>query len=322
MASRRRDGNDQPRTLDPMSLLFDEPAAVRRSGGLVDVTGPDRLGYLHTLLTQDLEEAQPGTAADFLYLDPKGNALASGRALVAGDRVLLVTPVSEIGAELAAALERNKFLTRVEAVDVTAGAAFASVRGPDPVACADAPTEPMTVYFDGDGAVVRDRSGGIDLVGPEPWVGERLEALGLPVAGDSDWEAWRLSHGEPAWGSEIAPGRRPQELGLLPTHLHLRKGCYPGQESVAKTFNRGHPRRALAVVEADAPLAPRDQVDAGERRRQVTSAAQVGDSWVGLALVPAGDDGRLPEELSAGGEPVRIRRRVGEGLPIPGATPP
>jgi tRNA-modifying protein YgfZ len=290
-----------------MTLLLDAPAVIRRPVGLVRVTGPDRLGYLHTMLTQQLEQAPAGSVADFAYLDPKGNALAVGRAVVGADAVLLVTPSPEVGADLAAALEKFKFLTQVEAADVSEGWALASARGPERIA--GGPAEAMTAAADGDGFVVRDRSGGLDLLGTRPWVDARVAALGLPEAADADFQAWRISAGVPAWGAEITPGRRLQELGLLPTHVHLRKGCYPGQESIAKIYNRGAPRRALAVVEADEELVT---------GTTVTSAAPVDGRWVALALLPL-SDGELPSEVDLDGIRAQVVRRVGEGLPIPGA---
>jgi len=303
-----------------MPLLLDETAVHLRPDGVVNVTGPDRLSYLHTLLSQQLEGAQPGTVADFLYLDAKGNPLAAGRAVVRAQDVLLIVPRA-VATDLAAALEKYRFLLQVEAGDLTGEWAVAAVRGPGDVEVQGARPQPMTAVPHGDGLVIRDRSGGVDLLGPRAWVDDRVAALGLPTASGGDWEAWRISAGQPTWGREIVPGRRAQELGLLPTHVHLRKGCYPGQESIAKIYNLGRPRRALAVVEASAPIAPGDPVEAGGKTGEVTSAAPVGPVWVALALVPVGPDGAVADDgaVSVGGVPARVRRRVGEGLPQPGA---
>jgi folate-binding protein YgfZ len=304
-------------------LLLDVPAAYRRPAGVVRVSGADRLAYLHSLLSQHLSDAEPGTVADFLYLDPKGNAQAAGRAIVRSADVLLVTP-PEVAADLAAALARYTFLLDAAAEDLSGAWALAGVRGPGALPDAGAPAERMRALPHGEGVAVRDRWGGVDLVGPAAWVEERLVALDLPEAGPADWEAWRIGAGEPAWGSEIVPGRRAQELGLLPTHVHLRKGCYPGQESIAKIHNLGRPRRALAVVETAEPVTPGDPVEVGGRPGklgEVTSAASEGAAWVALALVPVGPDGALPPDglVSIGGEPARIRKRVAEGLDQPGA---
>ncbi len=303
-----------------MALLLDEPAVHRRDLRVVRVTGPDRLSYLHTLLSQHLQGARPGTVADFLYLDAKGNAQAAGRAVVRAEEVLLLVP-DAIAADLTAALERFKFLLQVDAAEAGDELVVASVRGPAPAAVPGARDEPMTAAPHNDGVIVRDRSGGVDLVGPRDWVTERVADLGLPTAADGDWEAWRIVAGEPAWAAEIRPGRRAQELGLLPTHVHLRKGCYPGQESIAKIYNLGRPRRSLAVVELPGPVAPGDALVAGGKAGEVTSAAPLEQAWVALALVPVGSDGGPLGDgtVTAGGGTGRIRHRVGEGLTQPGA---
>ena len=301
-----------------MTLLLDENAVLRRPAGVVRVTGPDRLTYLHTLLSQHLEGVSPGTVADFLYLDAKGNPQAAGRVVVHAEHVLLVTP-PEVAADLAAALEKFKFLTQVESVDASAEFALASVRGPAPIEQPGAPDEPLRAVPHGDGLVVRDRSGGIDLLGHPDWVDERVAGLGLPEASEADWEAWRIRNGEPGWRSEISTGRRAQELGLLPTHVHLKKGCYPGQESIAKIYNLGRPRRALAVLEFDGAVEAGNPVEADGREGTLTSAAGVDGGAVALGLLPLDREGRLPETVTAGGMHGRVLRRVGEGLPIPGA---
>ena len=299
------------------NLLVDQPAIARRDLGVVSVSGPDRLTYLHTLLSQHLEGAAPGTAADFLYLDAKGTALAAGRALVRNDDVWLVVP-GAVAADLAASLEKYKFLLQVEAIDRSDRTRVASVRGPGPFDVPGAPADPMTFAEVGQGAVLRDRSGGIDLVGPPNWVEEQVASLQLPTARPADFEAWRITAGEPGWGTEIAPGRRAQELGLLPTHVHLRKGCYPGQESIAKIYNLGRPRRALMVLEVEGPATPGDVVTAGEKAGEVTSAAPAQGRSLALALVPLGPDGKTDDRLTVAGAPARVVRRVGEGLAQPG----
>lgn len=292
-----------------MALLFDTPAFARRPAGVVRVSGEDRLSWLHTLLSQQLEDAADGEARDFLYLDPKGNAIAAGRALVRGDDVLLVT-APEVAAPLTEQLDRMRFLLRVEVRDESGQWALASIRGGEGEGVA-----PLSVRAHGDGLVVGDRSGGVDLLGPRDWLEHELGGRGLAEAGSTDWDAWRIAHGEPAWGREIAPGRRAQELGLLPTHVHLRKGCYPGQESIAKTWNLGRPRRALAVVELAGE--PGEALDVDGRPAPVTSAAPHDGHWIALALLPVDADGALPQ--SVGAPPGRVVRKVGDGLPIPGA---
>ena len=303
-----------------MSLLIDQTAVVRRSAGVLRITGPDRMTYLHSLLSQDLESATAGSAADFLYLDAKGNAQAMGRAVVVAGAVLLVTP-AEVAVSFTAALQRFTFLLQAETENLTGAWDVASLRGPEGVEIGGARSEHMTVAPAGDGFVVRDRSGGVDLIGPVPWLDERAAGAGVPVASADDWEAWRILAGEPAWGAEVIEGRRTQELGLLPTHVHLRKGCYPGQESIAKIYNLGRPRRVLAIAEFAGRVFPGDAVEAGGKAGEVTSAAPAGAVWVALVLVPVDREGTPVGDgtLVVGDVKGRVRRLVGAEMAIPGA---
>ena len=303
-----------------MTLLLDEPAVAVRSDGVVRVSGPDRLTYLHSLLSQDFESVTPGAVRDFLYLDAKGNAVATGRAIVRPDDVVMTVP-RPVTESFVSALQRFTFLLEAQTDDLSGDWSVASIRGAGAVAVDAAPADTMAAAFVGDGALVRDRSGGVDLVGPHAWVRGRLSELSLGEASEQQWEAWRIAAGEPAWGAEITSGRRAQELGLLPTHVHLRKGCYPGQESIAKIYNLGRPRRVLAVVEFAGEVSAGDPVAVGTKTGEITSAVASGDVWLALALLPVDADG----EVLGGGEVVvgdvrgRVRRRVGEGLAIPGA---
>lgn len=303
-----------------MSLLVDEVAVYCRPDGVVRVGGPDRLAYLNSLLSQDLESAVPGTVREFLYLDAKGGHLAAGTAIVHAEVVYLVVP-ADVAAEFADRLDRFRFMMQVEVADLSADWSVASLRGPGQVRAPGARSQPLTAAPHGPGLVTRERDGGVDLLGPAEWVSERVEELAMPVATDLDWQRWRIMAGRPGWDSEITSGRRTQELGLLPTHVHLRKGCYPGQESIAKIYNLGRPRRALAVVRSDAELQPGTALGEGRRPGEVTSSAPLDDGGsVALALLPL-VDGDLPDTVQdPEGHEVRVVTAVGAGMDQPGAV--
>ena len=310
-------------------------AVARRPVGLVRVTGSERLAFLHTLLSQHVADLAAGQVRDFLFLDAKGGARAAGR-LVARDDDVLLAVAPEAAEGLAETLANSTFLMDAGA-EALGGWTLASARGPadaaasapdaaalpalDGASSGGAPDEPMTAALEGDLAVIRDRRGGVDWLGPDAAVAAAVEASGLAEADPAALEAWRIAAGEPGWGSEIAAGRRTQELGLLPTHVHLDKGCYPGQESIAKTYNLGRPRRALCVVDLDAPVEVGATVTAGDKTGEVTSAAATDAGAVALCLLPLDRDGavRGGGTVTVDGVDGRVRRRVGEGEPIPGA---
>jgi folate-binding protein YgfZ len=316
-----------------MTLLFRKPGWVRRDVGVIRVSGGDRQHYLQQMLSQQVEGLAAGEVADFLFLDAKGVAQTGGRMVIHAEAVLLVVPC-ETSAAAAETLAARTFLMDAKVADVSEEFALASVRAVDPIEQTGARDQPMTAVphpgdggdpwpLAGGGLVIRDRSGGLDLLGAGDWVTARLHGLGLAEASDEDWHRWRILNAEPDWPHEVATGRRPQELGLLPTHVHLSKGCYPGQESIAKMYNLGKPRRGLFVLDLDGTVAAGDEVTVEGKTGQITSAAPDHEGSVALALLPL--DRATGEVLgngavAVGDVPGRVVRRVGAGLAQPGAT--
>ena len=146
---------------------------------------------------------------------------------------------------------------------------------------------------------------------------ERLTAAGVEPADQTALEDWRIRAGIARWGREIVSGHLPEELGLLPTHVHLDKGCYPGQEAVARMWMLGRPRRRLAVVDVRGGAEP--GWEAGEGRQRVTLTSITSDGATGLAFVPPDTDegGAFTE----GDVTVVVERVVGDTLDVPGHDP-
>jgi tRNA-modifying protein YgfZ len=289
---------------------------------LVEVTGTDRISYLEAVTSQALADAAPGEVRGALHLDVHGAPLQAFDVLVHPERLWLLTPTAELADEVVTVLGGRTFLS--DAVFTRRDdLAAASLRGPAAGDLAVAAHVPVGIgRWDSDDEVVRvGREAGIDLLGDPEALGELTAALVAAgaVQGDAaDLEDARIRAGEPAWGIEVAGPHLPEELGLLPSHVHLAKGCYPGQEAVARMWQLGKPRRQLAVVAASAPLAAGFQLGEGRRKVTVTSATRDGE--VALAFVPgdaaAGDTLDGPE-----GTVVTVQRIVGADRPVPGADP-
>jgi folate-binding protein YgfZ len=128
--------------------------------------------------------------------------------------------------------------------------------------------------------------GGI-ATGELPGAVEVLDSALTPTISDDELELRRIEAGVPRWGREIDDRILPAEAGLDATHVSFTKGCYPGQEPVARLHYRGHPNRALRVLElADVPAADTELVHDGKAIGRVTSAARRPDgSVVALAYV-------------------------------------
>lgn len=316
--------SDQPTSTGPAASAEAAAAVVRPSARRVDVTGEDRLNYLEDVTTQAFRDATAGDVRGALYLDPHGAPLAMFDAAVLADRVALLAPDDEVASTLVDVLGARTFLA--DATFTLTDDVVVSLVGDgceEVAQAANLTTRPGTVRPAGGDVFVIGRSDDrLDVVGPRAAVDE-LEGLlrdaGAAAGSADDLDTWRIRHGVPAWGVEVVAPHLPEEVGLLPTHVHLAKGCYPGQEAVARMWMLGRPRRRLAVV---APAG--DGVDAGwetgsgRHRATVTSVAR--DRTLALAFVPAdaepgavyGDDG---------GASIEVVGLVGAGAEVPGHDP-
>ncbi|MEU8462618.1 folate-binding protein [Streptomyces sp. NPDC029003] len=204
--------------------------------GVVTVTGPDRLSWLHLLITQHVSELPAGQATEALILSANGHI---EHALYLVDDGETVWAHVEPGTQeaLIAYLEAMKFFYRVEVADRTAE--FAVVHLP-----AGSIAEIPGTY------AVRETAYGRDVFLPR----EGLEAFADghgPAAGLLAYEALRVEGHRPRLGQETDHRTIPHELGWIGTAVHLQKGCYRGQETVARVHNLGKPPRRLVFLHLD-----------------------------------------------------------------------
>ena len=214
----------------------------RSNRGILRITGEDRLSWLHSLTTQDIEHLAPGETAQALVLSPQGHI--EHHLTVADDGTALWAHVEPGTAEaLLAFLQSMRFLLRVDPADVTGDFAVLTRKGP---ATAAEPPEGTVVTmadsFGTDMIVARDRLRDISA---------RLEQDGVRLAGLAAYEALRIEAHRPRLGFDTDHRTLPHEVGWIDTAVHLNKGCYRGQETVARVHNLGHPPRRLVFLHLD-----------------------------------------------------------------------
>ena len=292
---------------------------ARPALGVVRVAGDDRLAYLDDVTTQRLAGLDTGDARGTLHLDPQGNVLAVMDVLVWEDHLTLIVPEDLVG-HVIEVLGGRTFL--LDANFERTAAEVVSVRGMDrdapPTALEDVPPPGEAVRH--DGLTVVGRHDGVDVIGAPDELDAFIDdvvADGVRSGDATDLEDWRIRAGIPRWGHEIVPGQLPEELGLLPSHVHLDKGCYPGQEAVARMWMLGRPRRRLAVMAVEGDASP--GWEAGEGRRKVRLTSLTSDGEVGLGFVPA--DTAQGTEFSEGGVAVVVERIIGDTIDVPGHDP-
>ncbi|GHF45841.1 folate-binding protein [Streptomyces mashuensis] len=204
--------------------------------GVVTVSGPERLSWLHLLLTQHVSELPPHQAAQALILSPHGHVEHFLYLVDDGETTWAhVEPGTQDA--LIAYLESMKFFYRVEVADRTD--AYAVVHLPAG-SIAEAPAD----------AVVRETPHGRDLFLPRAALPDFAAAHG-PAAGSLAYEALRVEARRPRLGLETDHRTIPHELGLIGEAVHLQKGCYRGQETVARVHNLGKPPRRLVFLHLD-----------------------------------------------------------------------
>ena len=229
---------------------YAEQRALARAAGLVDrsnrgvirIAGPDRLSWLHSLTTQDLQHLEPGTTAQALVLSPQGHI--EHHLTLADDGTAVWAHVEPgTAARLLAFLESMRFLLRVEPADVTGDFAVLTLMGPArPGTPPDGTVVAMADEFATDLVVPRDRLAGIAAA---------AERDGAAVAGLAAYEALRIAAHRPRFGLDTDHKTLPHEVGWIGTAVQLDKGCYRGQETVARVHNLGHPPRRLILLHLD-----------------------------------------------------------------------
>lgn len=246
---------------DPLKeqKLLEEGLAVVDLGnrGVVTVTGPDRLTWLNSLSTQKLDDLQPRRSVEALLLSPHGHVEHDLHVVDDGTTTWLVVE-SSTTADLVTYLDRMRFMLRVEVADVTADWAVLgepvgreSVDG-EPLAWVDPwpRTSPVSVAYGSPD----DVHPGLGWAWREVLVprGDLAAALAdRPRAGTWALEALRVAAGRPRHLHETDHRTIPHELDLLRTAVHLQKGCYRGQETVARVHNLGRPPRRIVLLHLD-----------------------------------------------------------------------
>lgn len=291
-------------------MTADAPLLVADRGLVpIAVTGPDRASYLDDVTTQQFTGRTVGEVVGMLVLDGKGVPRAVGWALVDEDRIVVLAPPAPAEHLLEVVAQRT-FLAqvafeRIDAPVTSVAAADGSLPAPagraEPVASdrwvlvGDGPAGPL---------VVARHAFGLEVVGAGvDDVAEVLSVEDPAAVRVVEPDALSLASGEPRFGHEVVAGRLPEEYGLLATHVHLAKGCYPGQEPIAHMWMLGRPRRRLATVALAAP-AHDDEVLTGH------------DGARGFAFVAPGAE--VGEEVAAG---VRVAAFVGAERDVVGWTP-
>jgi folate-binding protein YgfZ len=240
---------------------------ARRPRAFVRVAGADAEDYLQRMISNEVA----GDVCDALLLTPKGRVIAPLRVWRRGDADFLLLTEPELGERVRDELLRLRFAAKCE-IELEEHTSVIVFGGDEGIPTADY-GEPAREMLDSDAEV---------------------------NVADEELERRRIEAGTPAWGKEIDETILPAEAGLDSTHISFTKGCYPGQEPIARLHHRGHVNRRLRVIDVDAASPGNEVVHEGNVVGRVTSAVP------GLALGYVRTSVPADAELGVGGQTARL----------------
>jgi folate-binding protein YgfZ len=215
-----------------------------RPRSFVRVAGPDARDYLQRMVSNDVEALQEGDSCPALLLTAKARLIAPLVVWRRGEEDFLLLTEPELGETVRAQLARMRLRARCEI---------------------EAEQHDSVLAFGAKG-IATDFPGAVEL----------LDSALEPTMTEDEVELRRIEAGVPRWGRELDDRVLPAEAGLDRTHISFSKGCYPGQEPIARLHYRGHVNRTLQVVELD---------DETTVERVTSSARRPDGSVVALAYV-------------------------------------
>jgi tRNA-modifying protein YgfZ len=235
----------------------------RSSRGKLLLKGTEAAEYLQGQLTNDVEGLAPGEGCYAALLDRKGHMQADMRVLRLGsDEIWLDTEPVAL-AVTRRHLEMYKIGREVEIEDVGAERAILSLIGPRSADLAGAPPLPehacKPVAIDGVECIAVGTALGIDLIATAADAERLRSALsdaGAPEVGEEAVEVLRIEAGTPRFGAEMDTGTMPAEAGIVDVAVNFEKGCYIGQETVARLHYKGKPNRHLRGLRLSAAAEP------------------------------------------------------------------
>jgi folate-binding protein YgfZ len=244
--------------------------AYIRPRGYVRVQGPDAADLLQRLVSNDVLAAD---VCEALLLTPKGRVIAPLLVWRRGEDDFLLLTEPELGPVVLEHMRRMRIASR----------------------CEIEPEEHTSAVVLGEGEGIPTRDYGIPAF-------EVLDAPDDAQPADEQLERLRILARTPRWGREIDEGILPAEAGLDERAVSFSKGCYPGQEPLARLHNRGHVNRTLRVVELEGEAHQADEV-----RYEENVVGRVTSAVPGLALAYVRVEVPDGAELEVGGKPARLQ---------------
>jgi folate-binding protein YgfZ len=298
--------------LDAQYRAMREQAAIVDRPGFtaIAVSGPEVADYLQGQLSNDVEAMAPGEGRYAALLDRKGHLQGDLRVLLLGEGDYLLLAESEPGPALLRHLSTYKVGREVEVGDRSDGLALSSVIGPRAAELTGAeglgPEHAhRELSLGGASCLAVATDLGIDLLAAPAELEAARTALldaGAERASEEAAEILRVESGRPRFGREMSEATMPAEAGIVERAVDFEKGCYIGQEPVARLHYRGRPNRVLRGLALGAPAKAGDALSLGEKEVGRIGTACVSPSLGPIALAVVRREAEPGDELQVEGD--------------------
>jgi folate-binding protein YgfZ len=286
----------------------------RSERGKLLLRGAEAAEYLQGQLTNDIEALELGEGCYAALLDRKGHMQADMRVLRAAEEKVWVDTEASALAATRRHLEMYKIGRDVAIEDVTAERALLSLIGPRSAEIAGSPPLPEhaceALAVGGIECLAVGTALGIDLIVPSEDA-ERLRtalsAAGAVEVSPEAAEILRIEAGTPRFGAEMDSATMPAEAGIVAAAVDFEKGCYIGQETVARLHYRGKPNRHLRGLRLSAPVAPGVPLTLGEKEVGAVGGSCVSPAHGPIALAILRREAEPGTELVVGEDGVTAR---------------
>jgi folate-binding protein YgfZ len=277
-------------------------------------SGPDAAEYLQGQLTNDVEGLAPGEGCYAALLDRKGHMQGDMRVLRLAPEEIWLDTEPEALAAVQRHLTMYKIGREVEIADATAEQAILSLIGPRSVEIAGTAALPEHANeartVNGIECITTGTAEGIDLIAQvqdAERLREALLAAGAVEVSPAAAEVLRIEAGGPRFGAEMSNETMPAEAGIVERAVDFQKGCYIGQEPVARLHYKGRPNRHLRGLELSAPVEPGTALRLGEKEVGRIGSACVSPARGPIALAIVRREAEPGAVLAAGEDGATAR---------------
>jgi folate-binding protein YgfZ len=288
--------------------LREEAGFLERARGMLEVRGPDAVDYLQGQLTNDVEAVAPGGGAYAALLDRKGRMQGDMRLLRLDDGTVWLDLEPEALPAVQRHLAMYKVGRDVEVVDASAARALFSVLGPGAARLTGAP------HLAGEGTHAETKIGGVSCRAAATDLGvdlfcadadgatlrAALAAAGIAEVSEEAAEILRVESGRPRFGHEMTTATIPQEAGINDRAVSFEKGCYIGQETVARLHYKGKPNRHLRGLRSDERLGAGDEITVGDKVVGTVGTAVLSPALGPIALAIVRREAELGTQVAVG----------------------